>query len=185
MKAFIFSENNGFIGRFEIEDIGGIEEGFASFAAANHVKPYSYIECDGQVWTVTPRGNERILVEGRQAAYLTEVPEKRPSSSIVVRFIEGYSAAKQTIGLGNFVKGIGIVVAMIGYILAFFVAEEAIGIMASILSATVTGFIIYVIGAILAAQGRILMASLDTAANTSPSLDGEERAHLMSITPGE
>ena len=185
MKAFIFSENNQFIGRFEIADIGDIEEGFASFVAANYVKPYSYIECDGRVWTVILSGNERKLVEGRQAANEIDLPEKRPSSSIVVRFIEGYSAAKETIRLGNFVKGIGIVVAVIGYILAFFVAREAIGILVSILSATVTGFIIYVIGAILAAQGRILMASLDTAANTSPSLDEEERAYLMSITPGE
>jgi hypothetical protein len=37
----------------------------------------------------------------------------------------------------------------------------------------------------IAAQGRILKATLDTAANTSPNLDEEERAHLMSITPGE
>jgi hypothetical protein len=184
MKAFVFTENNGFIGRFEIASIGDIHEGFAAFAAKNPVKPYSYIECDGKDWTVMPSGSGLVLAEGRQGFEFIK-PEKRPSSSIVIRFIEGYTAAKETIGLGNFVKGIGIVVAIIGYILAFFVAREAIGIMASILSSTVTGFIIYVIGAILAAQGRILKATLDTAANTSPNLDEEERAHLMSITPGE
>ncbi len=185
MKAFVFKENNGFIGRFEIASLADIDEGFAAFAAANPVRPYNYIECDGRAWTVIFNGNECSLVEGRKAAFLSDAPVKRPSSSIFVRFVEGYSAAKETIGLGNLVKGIGIFVAIMGYILAFVIARGGIGIMASILSSTVSGLIIYAFGALLAAQGRILKATLDTAANTSPNLDEEERAHLMSITPGE
>lgn len=185
MKAFVFKDNNGFIGRFEIGSLADIDEGFASFASSNPVRPYSYVECDGRSWTVIYNGNECSLVEGRKAAYLSDAPVKRPSSNIVVRFVEGYSAAKETIGLGSLVKGIGIVIAIIGYILSLVIARGALGIMASILSATVSGLIIYAFGALLAAQGRILMATLDTAANTSPNLDEEERAHLMSITPGE
>lgn len=185
MKAFIFKQNNEFVGRFEIGSIADIDEAFSSFAAENSVKPFSYIECDGHSWTVIQNGNERMLVEGRQAAYLSDAPAKRPSSNIVIRFVEGYSAARETIGLGNLVKCIGIVVAIIGYILALVSVRGKLDILLSILSATATGLIIYVVGAILAAQGRILKATLDTAANTSPNLDEEERAHLMSITPGE
>lgn len=184
MKAFVFKENNEFIGRFEIAGIDDIEKGFASFFASNPVKPNSYIECGGRVWTVMPGGNGSVLAEGRHRTGFIG-PEKRPTSGIMIRFIEGYMAAKETIGLGNFVKGIGIAVTFIGYILAFVIARGKAEIITSILSATVTGLIIYAFGALLAAQGRILKATLDTAANTSPNLDEEDRAHLMSITLGD
>jgi hypothetical protein len=39
----------------------------------------------------------------------------------------------------------------------------------------------YVLGALVAAQGQTLKASLDCAVNGSPFLTHEERAHIMSV----
>ncbi|MFM2196804.1 MAG: hypothetical protein RLZZ505_236 [Verrucomicrobiota bacterium] len=185
MKAFVFKENNGFIGRFEVPRIADIDEGFRSFVTANPVKHGSYIECDGRVWTVISRGGELVLTEGRQASVQMDVPDQTPFSRSLVRFAEDHAAAKETIGIGNLIKMLGIVIAIIGYILAFVIARGALGIMASILSATVSGLIIYAFGALLSAQGRILRVSLETAANTSQNLDEENRVQLMSISAGE
>jgi hypothetical protein len=73
---------------------------------------------------------------------------------------------------------------------AYFFADSAInagklvktlGVIAAVICIVVVGLSIYVLGMLIAAQGQVLMAMLDTALNTSPYLDAESRAEAMSL----
>jgi hypothetical protein len=99
------------------------------------------------------------------------------SSNLVVnRYLDSYRVAKVLNGLGYTIKIIamlaGGLVALIGY-----GTFGAFGVVAGLL----LGAIGFVLGILVSAIGQLVKATLDGAVNTSPFLDNNERARIMSL----
>ena len=122
--------------------------------------------------------------------------ESSETSSLLNRYTDAYSVAKIAIGIGNLIKIVGIVLAVLIFIFAFVLGSFAenqtrgygnggaviITPFIGGLIGFIVGIIFYVIGIIVSALGQILKASLDTAVNGSPFLTSERKAHIMSLT---
>jgi len=97
-----------------------------------------------------------------------------------VRYSDGYKAAKAIVGFGNLVKILG---AVAGVIIAL-VALSVPG--ALFVGGAVLGGLVwlglFVGGIVICAQGQLLLATLDSAVNTSPFLDNLQRSSIMSIS---
>lgn len=123
-----------------------------------------------------------------------EIASRAPSggesvivSSMMRRYKDAYLIAKATTGFGALIKGVGIILALLIVLVAYGVANqaprgsEAIVIIVGIFWAVVAGFLFYLMGVLISAQGQILKASLDGAVNSSPFLGNEEKAKVMSL----
>ena len=91
------------------------------------------------------------------------------------RYRDAYLVARATATIGKVIKGIGILVIAMGLINAG-QSASAIGLFVALV-----GALLYCAGVLVAAQGQILLASLDTAVNSSPFLTNEEKAKAMSL----
>jgi hypothetical protein len=106
----------------------------------------------------------------------------------VKRYFDAYRVAKVIDSLGGLIKTLGIgcavLVALAGFFLLIYSrgAETIIaaGILVIILGIAI-GALFYVAGVLVSASGQILKASLDAAVNTSPFLEIEEKAKVMSV----
>ncbi len=107
---------------------------------------------------------------------------------VVKRYFDAYRVAKVIDSLGGLIKTIGIGCAVLVALAGFFLliygrgAETIIaaGILVIILGIAI-GALFYVAGVLVSASGQILKASLDAAVNTSPFLEIEEKAKVMSV----
>lgn len=83
------------------------------------------------------------------------------------------------------IKGIGILVAAFGVIVAVQSASRGTGLvmfqLPAFVGALLFGALLYCVGVLVAAQGQILLATLDTAVNSSPFLTNEDKAKAMSL----
>jgi hypothetical protein len=106
--------------------------------------------------------------------------------SIMVRYRDAYLVSRAIIGVGTVIKGIAIAVAFV-VVLAGLILTQGIGLvtgMAVMIGGILQGALFYLIGILLSALGEIQKATLDTAVNSSPFLDHEQRATIMSLTKG-
>lgn len=55
------------------------------------------------------------------------------------------------------------------------------GVLIAIVLGGLVGLLLYVVGVIVAAQGQMLKATLDSAVNSSPFLTHEHKAEIMSL----
>jgi hypothetical protein len=105
------------------------------------------------------------------------------ASALSGRYRDGYRQARFISGFGQFVKivgaGLGALVVVAGVASS---SDGALGTRIAIASAIgrgVVALVFFVAGVIIAAQGQLLLASLDTAVNSSPILTDDQRARIM------
>lgn len=95
------------------------------------------------------------------------------------RYRDAYSVARVTIGAGNGVKVIGFIIGTVLAIMSF--GAEGSFVFLGLMAALVAGVFVYVAGVMISAQGQILLATLDSAVNTSPLLDNEQKAQILTV----
>jgi len=132
---------------------------------------------------------------GRDGAPSTEpFPEKketvssqasRPKGgrhSLASRYTDSYLVARTVTAFGSIVKKIagalggGIIV--MGLVAG---SQSAILAVGGIVLGVIVAIPIYILGVLVAAQGQILKATLDTAVNSSPLLSKDEMRQIMSL----
>jgi hypothetical protein len=115
---------------------------------------------------------------------------KPESIKLVNRYKDGYRVAGVIVGVGGFVKILGIVLGLMGGFMVFaisytFLRFNSDSELAGLTLAAVIGgmfwLVPYVLGTLVSAHGQILKASLDGAVNTSPFLNNSQRAEIMSL----
>lgn len=109
------------------------------------------------------------------------------------RYRDSYLLARVAVALGSTIKVVGIVLAGVILVAAFFfgtlIADDVknggrvilVSIFIGIIISTIVGFVFYVAGVIVSASGQNLKATLDSAVNTSPFMDDQEKAQMMSL----
>lgn len=103
----------------------------------------------------------------------------------MARYKHAYTMARFIDGFGLTVRGIGITLGLLGILAGLLLAAEtdtsllptALGIL---LGATI-GFAFYVVGIIVSAHGQHLKASLDISVCSSPFMDDDQKAAVMSL----
>ncbi len=116
-------------------------------------------------------------------ASVIRMPESNENIDISGRFDQGYRVAESNISFGTFVKAVGVLagaVTMLGTIA--FSERSADSLLLGAFLAVTCGLALYSLGAILCAQGQMLRATLDAAANSSPFLTTAAKAKIMSLT---
>ena len=120
------------------------------------------------------------------------------TSALLYRYNDAFLVAKATTGIGTTIKVVGFVLAALIVLGSFIFAgtvsstSSNIGkndtsgisffiIVIGIYNAVLVGFIFYVIGVIVSAQGQILKASLDNTVGNSPFLTNDLKAKIMSL----
>lgn len=111
----------------------------------------------------------------------SEPPEqpKRLENPVVKRFVDAYRVTNIQDGLGTTIKigsaAIGLIVLLIALQARGFIAG------AGFVGAILVAGIGFVLGTLISAQAQLTRASLDSAVNTSPFLNNEERRRMMSL----
>ncbi len=107
------------------------------------------------------------------------------------RYRDAYRVGRRTVAAGETIKMIGYVPAGAIAFLTIVFASGYRGIPALLMlvfGGTVAGLVgglFWLAGIVVGGQGRIMQATLDTAVNTSPFLNDDERAQLMSASASE
>jgi hypothetical protein len=104
--------------------------------------------------------------------------------------MDGFRLGRAIVGMGTLIKTIGGIAGLSISILAALGASEYARVgnqqMPLVVGgAIVLGFVVWlpfwILGVVVAAQGQILKAVLDTAVNSSPFLSNDEKAKIMSL----
>ena len=107
------------------------------------------------------------------------------SSPAVNRYRDAYRVGAALVGLGNAIKIIGAILGGIILVGSLSSATNQFGgsgiALAGVLGAAVVGGLFWVCGVVVAAQGEILRATLDTAVASSHFLSDAERADAMGL----
>ncbi len=111
---------------------------------------------------------------------------ERSSSSpnpAMTRYSDAYLVARTITGIGVLVKRIALILGAFIILVALIALTQNNGTfgLLGIILAFVVSIPIYVLGILVAAQGEILKATLDTAVTNSPFLKKEEMAKAMSL----
>ena len=106
-------------------------------------------------------------------------------TSTAIRYRDAYLVAKVTSGIGTTVKAIGVILGVL-IVLGGIIASSQNGggvqyFFAGLLLGVVVAVPIFVLGVLVAAQGQVLKATLDTAVHSSPFLTKEEMARVIGI----
>lgn len=107
------------------------------------------------------------------------------AAKVMNRYTDAYRVARVIVGVGNLVKILGIVAAVVVVLVGFGVTNSmntAGPLIASLPLALVTWLLLWALGVLVSAQGELLKANIDKAVNTSPFLVDEQRAEIMSLT---
>ena len=100
------------------------------------------------------------------------------------RYSDAYIVARTITDLGATIKFIGIVIGAGIALIGFYAADSAhsgqlaIG---GIILGVIVSIPIFILGILVAAQGQILKATLDTAVHTSPLLTKDDMQKIMSL----
>ena len=106
------------------------------------------------------------------------------------RYSDAYIVARVTNGIGQTIKDVGkfgafLIIAVAVVVAVVFLRDSGFMFMLVIAIgsayALLFGLILYVFGILIAAQGQILKASLDSSVNNSPFLTNEHRVEIMSL----
>jgi hypothetical protein len=113
--------------------------------------------------------------------------QSRYAAKVMKRYNDAYLVARATSGIGGTIKVLGWVFGGIVALLGFANAKHGYGPpdplfqFGGIVLGLVIALPLWVLGILIAAQGEILKADLDDAVNTSPFLDNDQRASVMSL----
>lgn len=108
------------------------------------------------------------------------------TTAVMQRYNDAYIVARATDGIGNGIKGIGIVLGIIVVAVSFLmIAADKSGFLqlgiVGIVFGCFIGTLLYIFGVLVSAQGQTLKASLDSAVNSSPFLTNVCKAEVMSL----
>lgn len=118
----------------------------------------------------------------------TERGSSAAPTSVTKRYSDAYLVARAITGIGVLVKRIALILGGGILLISLFVlsrgdsSSTAFALM-GIVAAFVAAIPIYILGILVAAQGEILKATLDTAVTNSPFLKTDEMAKVMSLRP--
>jgi len=121
--------------------------------------------------------------------FATTVPplDSKESEALTRRYRDAYLVARATILIARVIKMIGIfliVLAVVGGIAAGAVGQSNLDsrvFLALAILIALLGLVFYCVGIIVAALGQILLATLDSAVNSSPFLNNGHRARIMHL----
>lgn len=125
--------------------------------------------------------------------------DARSAIALKTRYVDAYKIARTIIKLGSAIKLIGMILAgliALGAIVSGFATAKSQGIVGAfgaptgasvsaaaialgVLTAVVIGLLFFIFGTFVSAQGEILLASLDSAVNSSPLLDNATKVHVL------
>jgi hypothetical protein len=119
--------------------------------------------------------------------------EKEPASKtipigeeIAIRYRNAYAIANGNIAIGNALKVIGIVLAIVIILAAVSKSSNSFGssawIMGGLVGGVFVGISAYSIGIWITSQGQMMKATIDTAINTSPLIDNEQKKQIIQST---
>jgi hypothetical protein len=139
----------------------------------------------------TEEGERIIRGELRRRGMAEPPPTHRPidevstTSPVVHRYRDAYRVGAALVGLGTFIKIVGAVLGGIILLGALSAGNGPLGggaVVAGIFIAAIVGALFWVCGVMVAAQGQILQATLDTAVSSSHFLTDPERADAMGLS---
>jgi hypothetical protein len=113
---------------------------------------------------------------------LTELTRRGMAAAARKRYQDGYRVSNTIVGIGNAIKIIGIIIALL-----FVVAGVAIfgvragSIVAVLIIAALVAIVSFTLGVLVSAQGQILRAGLDVAVYSSTFLKDKDRAAIMGL----
>ena len=126
--------------------------------------------------------DEELAQELRNRRYKAQI------DSLTTRYRDAYLVARATNGIGTNIKGFGMLGLIVFCFFGFMLAskngpQQPMGMIGVALIAVgvIFGILFYVVGVLIATQGQVLKASLDSAVNTSPFLASEHRTKIMSL----
>lgn len=106
--------------------------------------------------------------------------------SIMNRYTDAYPKARFIDGLGMLVKIAGYIAA--GFVFLFFLTNGSnvpggfgLGLFAAVIFPALIAFIFFVWGTLISAAGQFLLALLDQAVNTSPTINNAQQANIMGL----
>ena len=112
----------------------------------------------------------------------TASPNGQSVQTLIVRYKDAYTIARAINGLGRLLEFTGVAVALIGAAIWYqLVSSNPRALPILFLAAAVVVLVFYVLGHLMRAYAQLLKATLDSAVNTSPLLDNEQRAKMMSL----
>ncbi len=102
---------------------------------------------------------------------------------VLRRYQDAYRVATVLVGFGGIIKVIGGVIAIAVALLSLGSAHETVNVavVGGVFLGLMAGFLCWVVGILVSAQGQILQATLDTAVASSPFLSDVERADAMRL----
>ena len=114
------------------------------------------------------RQNDRLMVEGA-----------------IIRYVDSYRVARTAIAIGNVIKVVCIAIGVLIFIGAIKAGVDQ-GMLGSIVLlgfafGLVIAVLFFLLGIIVASQGQMMIAALDTAVCSSPFLTDEDKAIAMSL----
>ena len=140
----------------------------------------------------TEEGERIIRAELKRMGLPEPPPTLRPveaqATAVTRRYRDAYRVASVLIGLGTTIKVVGGIVAVLIVLAALQAGSGPFGsggaVLGGLVIAAVVGGFFFVCGVIVAAQGQVLLASLDVAVSSSPFLTNSERADVMGLPAG-
>lgn len=112
-------------------------------------------------------------------------PNHHTDATVIGRYRDAYCVSAALVSLGNTIKVVGGVFAGIIVLGALSSAGDQYGgggvALSGILLAAVVGGLFWVCGVLVAAQGQIMSAGLDSAVHSSPFMDDRDRAEVMGL----
>jgi len=130
------------------------------------------------------------------STFITRSPSEEPTVSPVVeaehrfssvgsRYSDAYLVAKTTSAIGIVVKTVGIILGVLVAIVGVVIGAQHEGAPQMVLGGVLLGFVValplWVLGVLVCAQAQVLKATLDTAVHSSPFLNKDEMARVMSL----
>ena len=120
-------------------------------------------------------------------AAMVQRAETSQAQKMTSRYKDAYRVGRAIVGVGDVIKVLGGALAAIIFIGALYANTQVrgeIGVAIMIVAigfAAFAGVLFFVMGTLIAAQGQILKATLDSAINSSPFITDDNRAEIMSL----
>jgi hypothetical protein len=104
------------------------------------------------------------------------------NSSVRKRYQDGYRVSNTIVGVGNAIKVIGIIIALMFVVAGISILGVRAGSIVGILIiAVLVATVFFTLGVLVSAQGQILRAGLDVAVYSSTFLKDKDRAAIMGL----
>ena len=144
--------------------------------------------------------SQETILKAQNITNQTPTSLSNRESNLLHRYTDAYLIANVIISIGSLIKTVGIVFAVLIFLTSFGLGAYATGnnggsngnqnglatgflliLFGGAIFACIVGFIYYVIGVIVSANGQVLKATLDNTVGNSPFLTSNLKARIMSL----